>query len=83
MDNVHNLRDLGGLKTPDNAVIQPGRLLRSGNPGQATPADITRLQSMGIDVVVDFRAEDEKTPQEADFAASFNWQAQPIVVGEL
>lgn len=83
LDNVHNLRDLGGLKTPDNAVIQQGRLLRSGNPGQATPDDITRLQNMQIDVVVDFRANDEKTPKEAGFAAVFNWQAEPVLAGNL
>lgn len=83
LENVQNLRDLGGLKTPDNAGIKPGRLLRSGNPGQATAADIARLQGMNIDVVVDFRADDEKTPHEADFAAAFLWQAEPIVAGNL
>ena len=80
---VQNIRDLGGKITLDGHRIQRGRLLRSANPGLATPTDIAQLQRFNLDVVIDFRSAGEKQIAESPFAEMFNWVADPILVGNL
>lgn len=80
---VQNIRDLGGKTTPEGRRIQTGRLLRSANPGLATPTDIAQLQRFNFDVVIDFRTAGEKQDAEYPFAEVFNWIADPVTVGNL
>ena len=80
---VQNIRDLGGKTTPDGRRIQARRLLRSANPGLATPTDIAQLQRFHLDVVIDFRTDSEKQVEEYPFAEVFNWIADPVTVGNL
>jgi len=82
-ERVQNTRDLGGLIGEDGRPILPGRLYRSGNPAFATPADVARLQALHLDIVLDFRADSEKTPAEQAFATQFPWQADPVLAGNL
>lgn len=82
-ENIQNLRDLGGLRSRDGRRICTNRLFRSGNPGLASATDIERLQSLGIDVVIDFRAAEEKSEKEAGFANAFSWVALPVLEGSM
>jgi protein tyrosine/serine phosphatase len=62
LDGAVNVRDLGGLPTADGGAIVPGRLLRSENLQELTPADITRLvDEIGLTTVVDLRSINELT----------------------
>lgn len=83
LENVHNLRDLGGLLTQDGRRVRMKRLFRSGNPGMASAADMAWLQTLGLDVVIDFRSSDEKSTDEARFAEAFNWVALPMLEGSM
>ena len=56
LDNVVNLRDLGGLATRDGYRVRAGKLFRSGNPGLASAADMERLRALQLDMVIDFLA---------------------------
>jgi protein-tyrosine phosphatase len=82
-DNIHNLRDLGGLRSRDGRRVRAGRLFRSGSPGLASAADIVRLQALKLDAVIDFRSPEEKSEQEAAFAAAFDWIALPVMEGSM
>ncbi|MEO6921808.1 MAG: tyrosine-protein phosphatase [Collimonas sp.] len=82
-DAIQNTRDLGGYPAADGRLIQAGRLLRGANPGLASAADIAKLKSYQLEVVVDFRSETEKHAAESAFASSFNWIADPVMVGNL
>ncbi|WP_321845468.1 tyrosine-protein phosphatase [Paraburkholderia bannensis] len=83
MQNIQNLRDLGGLVGADGRVIAPHRLYRSGNPALGTSEDFARLDAMHLDAVVDFRAASEKTPAEVAFGERFPWRADPVLAGDL
>ncbi len=41
------------------------------------------LRGLGIDVVLDFRSREEKSPDEAGFADAFNWVAPPVIEGSM
>jgi protein-tyrosine phosphatase len=60
LDGAVNVRDLGGLVTEDGGVVVTGRLLRSDNLQELSPADVTRLvDGIGLTTVVDLRSTTE------------------------
>ena len=62
LDGTVNMRDLGGLPTHDGGQVQPGRLIRSDNLQDLTPADVRRLvDDLGVTDVVDLRTHTEVT----------------------
>lgn len=83
LENVHNARDLGGLIGADGRRVRVGRLFRSGNPGRASAADLEQLGALGLDAVIDFRAEPEKAQDEPYFAQRFQWIASPVLDGNM
>ncbi len=83
LENVHNARDLGGLIGADGRRVRTGRLFRSGNPGRASAADLERLGALGLDAVIDFRAEPEKAQDEPHFGQRFQWIASPVLDGNM
>jgi protein tyrosine/serine phosphatase len=62
LDGAVNVRDLGGLPTSDGGTTVSGRLLRSENLQELSPADVTRLvDEIGLTTVVDLRSTNEVT----------------------
>lgn len=60
LDGAVNVRDLGGLTTDDGGRTAYGRLLRSENLQELSPADVAVLVgSIGLRTVVDLRSPDE------------------------
>nr|WP_269778815.1 tyrosine-protein phosphatase [Microlunatus antarcticus] len=60
MDELANLRDVGGVPTTDGGEIAPGRLLRSDNLQTLTDADVDALLALGVTDVVDLRSDYER-----------------------
>ncbi|MGO4327411.1 tyrosine-protein phosphatase [Cupriavidus sp. 2TAF22] len=83
LDNVVNLRDLGGLGTQDGRRVRSGKLFRSGNPAFASVADMARLRALQLDMVIDFRSSGEKSPEEGAFGQAFRWVATPVLEGSM
>ncbi|WP_174427112.1 tyrosine-protein phosphatase [Cupriavidus basilensis] len=83
LDNVVNLRDLGGLAARDGRRVRAGKLFRSGNPGLASAADMERLRALQLDMVIDFRSAGEKTAAESPFGEAFRWVATPVLEGSM
>lgn len=83
LENVHNARDLGGLSGADGRRLRAGKLFRSGNPGRASAADLEALGALGLEAVIDFRAESEKAHDDARFGQRFNWIASPVLDGNM
>ena len=60
LDELANLRDVGGVPTSDGGAIAPGRLLRSDNLQTLTDADVDALLALGVTDVVDLRSDYER-----------------------
>lgn len=84
MKNVLNLRELGGISTRDGMVVRRSRLFRAGNPGFAAPSDMVKFRGLGLEEIIDLRAEHEKSAEgEAGFNRDFPRKAVPVVAGDL
>ncbi|MFV0254006.1 MAG: tyrosine-protein phosphatase [Beutenbergiaceae bacterium] len=55
VDGAANMRDVAGIRTSDGRTVQPGKLLRSDNLQDLTPADISLLRTLGLTDVIDLR----------------------------
>lgn len=55
LDGVHNMRDLGGLRTADGRTVKHGVLFRSDQLKSATEADLARIAELGLRTVIDLR----------------------------
>lgn len=59
-EGLQNTRDLGGMATSEGKRIREGLLYRSGQLFFATEADLRKLNSLDIGLVVDFRSMPER-----------------------
>jgi protein-tyrosine phosphatase len=60
LEELANLRDVGGVPTTDGGVIAPGRLLRSDNLQTLTDADVEALLALRVTDVIDLRSDYER-----------------------
>ncbi len=59
-ERVLNFRDFGGWETTDGAKVARGKLWRSAAFSDASEADVTRLDAMGVRFLVDLRRPEER-----------------------
>jgi protein-tyrosine phosphatase len=64
-----NFRDLGGYRTAEGRTVRWGLLYRSGSMHNLTDADYAYLGRLGIHVVCDFRAREERQVEPANWPA--------------
>jgi len=66
-EGLHNVRDLGSMRTVDGRTLVKGKLYRSDQLFSATQADLETLGTMNVRVIVDFRSgierEEKPDPQ--------------------
>lgn len=60
LEGADNFRDFGGYPTQSGGAVGWGHLYRSGNLSALSPADIDYMARLDIDLVCDFRREDEQ-----------------------
>jgi protein tyrosine/serine phosphatase len=58
-EGIHNFRDYGGYRAHAGRLVR-GRLWRSGQHANATPADLARVRELGIATVIDLRGDSER-----------------------
>lgn len=59
MDDIRNLRDVGGYHTAGGRQVKWGKIYRSGEITRMTPWDSTRLANLGIRTIIDLRTGEE------------------------
>ena len=62
-----NFRDLGGWRAADGRQVRWGRIYRSGVMSGLTPADMSYLSDLGLEVVCDLRSRQERASQPNPF----------------
>jgi len=60
LEGAQNFRDFGGYATEDDRQVRWELLYRSNQPAQMTAEDYTRVASLGLSTVVDFRTAEER-----------------------
>jgi len=63
LEGGRNFRDLGGYETQDGRTVKWGQVFRSGTMHELTDGDYEYLSSVGIKVVCDFRAAQERASE--------------------
>ncbi|MVU77193.1 protein-tyrosine-phosphatase [Nocardia sp. ET3-3] len=63
LQGVLNARDLGGYRTMDDHEVRTGLIVRSGDLGKATDADLTTLTSDNLRIIDDLRSQPERMMQ--------------------
>jgi len=76
LEGVRNFRDFGGYSTRNGDRIRRGLLYRSGHHGEATAADIVRLDALAIRFQADLRRPDERERQVA------RWQPRDVLTSD-
>ena len=69
LEGGRNFRDMGGYTTADGRSVKWGHVFRSGVMHELTPADYDYLSSVGIQVVCDYRANDERSHEPTKWGA--------------
>jgi len=59
LDGAVNVRDIGGYRATDGLEVRRGRLFRGDALNQLSPADVERLDQLGLRTVIDFRTPGE------------------------
>lgn len=77
-ENLHNVRDLGGMVTRDNKSIKKGKLFRSGHLFEASENDLKKLSDC-VDVIVDFRTDKEKNEKPDPAIGQIDYYHLPII----
>jgi protein-tyrosine phosphatase len=71
LEGIENFRDYGGYATASGRRMRRGRLFRSAHHGMATPADLERLDALGLHTLVDLRRPAERERMPARRGAAF------------
>jgi protein-tyrosine phosphatase len=79
MQGTLNTRDIGGYATMDGRTVVKGRIYRSANLAQITPADVQALGRLGVDTVVDFRGQKEAKLDPDRLPAGTDYLNSPII----
>ena len=77
-ENLHNTRDLGGMKTADGRMIKSGMLIRSGHLSEITQGDAKALENM-VSVIVDLRSESERAEKTDVVIPGVTYYAFPVL----
>lgn len=77
-EKIQNVRDLGGLETLDGRRISSGLLLRSANLGEATEADVKKLEEYGLAKVIDLRTVMERQEKPDIIPETVTYLPNPI-----
>jgi len=75
---IVNARDLGGYEMQDGRKVRDGMLLRAASLADATDADLQYLSTLPVNMVVDFRKENEKVGREDRRVPGSRYAVLPI-----
>lgn len=72
-NSIENMRDIGGYKSSLGNRVKLGRLIRSNLPRDLSNNDISILNKMGINTVIDLRSQEEIRTKKSVFENNKNF----------
>ena len=60
LSGIHNFRDYGGYAVEGGGRLRDNMLWRSAHHEAATDEDLTALDALGLDTIIDLRGDDER-----------------------
>ena len=76
--SLHNIRDLGGMKTTSGRTIKEGCFIRCGQLSEISAGDEKKLQEL-VDTIVDFRSDKEREEKPDKVIEGISYVHIPIV----
>ena len=77
-DSIDNMRDIGGYKTGKGNRVKMERLIRSNLPINLSSNDISLLDEMGMNTVIDLRSQEEIEARKSIFENNKNFKVYHI-----
>lgn len=77
-DTIDNMRDIGGYKSDFKNRVKLGSLIRSNLPINLSSNDISLLDKMGINTIIDLRSQEEIENRKSSFEDKKNFQVYHI-----
>ena len=77
-DSIKNMRDIGGYQSRFGNRVKLGRLIRSNLPRDLSQNDISILNKMGINTVIDLRSQEEIKTKKSIFEDNRNFKVYHI-----
>ena len=77
-DSIDNMRDIGGYQSDLGNKVKLKRLIRSNLPQNLSSKDISFLNKMGINAVIDLRSQEEIENRKSIFEDNENFQVYHI-----
>lgn len=77
-DSIDNMRDIGGYQSDLGNKVKLKRLIRSNLPQNLSSKDISFLNKMGINAVIDLRSQEEIENRKSIFEENENFQVYHI-----
>ncbi|MDO9369872.1 MAG: tyrosine-protein phosphatase [Sphingopyxis sp.] len=72
MAGIHNFRDYGGYAVEGGGRLRSGMLWRSAHHQDATDEDLSTIDNLGIETIVDLRGDDERAAHPCKRSATFS-----------
>ena len=77
-ESIDNMRDVGGYKSGLGNRVKVGRLIRSNLPINLSNNDISLLEKMGMNIVIDLRSQEEIEARKSIFENNKNFKVYHI-----
>lgn len=79
-NSIENMRDIGGYKNRLGNKVRLGRLIRSNLPRNLSSDDISILNKMGMNTIIDLRTEEEIKSRKSIFEDDKNFKVYHIEI---
>ena len=80
LDEVPNMRDIGGYSVECNKIVKPRKIIRSNFIENLDKKEIEEIEKMGFTTIIDLRSNEELKKKKGIFAENSNFKFNHIPI---